>query len=577
MATNVSPQPTKLAQIKTLFQRQFLKNDLIAGFTTALVGISSSMAYAAIAGINPIYGLFSAIIPTVIGGLFGSSNYLVTGPTNATALVTASILIGLNVAPDRYLDMVFLLAIMSGVFRLLLGFLHAGKILRFVSNAVLTGFISAVGILIIVGQLGNIFWVVVPKNEGISATLVALSRDINQLNPYVLGVAFLTIILIVVIQKVNNKLPATFLTIIIVSTCSYFLKLNEFGVMQVNDLGLPGNMHLGFYLPNYSFEEAFSLIPGAVALAIFTLVEGVSTAKSLAVFTNESFNASCEFTSQGLASIVGGFFQSMPTSGSPSRTMVNYSSGAKTKRATILSGVFLYIILILLVRWVGYIAVPSLAATIAYSGFSLLNCEHIKITWNTRLTTRLILIGSFLSTLFLPLQYSIYIGVGLSIFLMFMEYNKAHLTTLRLMDDGNVIERSYSMEDTDYAYNDIEILNVNGDLIFGVIEHFEDNIRHLLDQGIKVLIIRLRWVIVLGSTGVIAIIGLIKQAKAKNVKVIFVGVAAELFPVLEQAGIVDMVGEESIIKATPVVYQSLRKGVEIAENSIRKTDIRRSE
>jgi SulP family sulfate permease len=128
-----------------LFQKQYLKNDLVAGLTTLIVGISSSMAYAAIAGVNPIFGLFAAIVTTIFGGLFGSSNYLVTGPTNATALVTASILIGLNVEPDRYLELVFLLAIMSGIFRLLLGLLNAATILRYVSNSVLTGFISGVG------------------------------------------------------------------------------------------------------------------------------------------------------------------------------------------------------------------------------------------------------------------------------------------------------------------------------------------------------------------------------------------------------------------------------------------------
>ena len=568
MADQATHRTKRLSFLTPLIQKQFLKNDLIAGLTTSVVGISSSMAYAAIAGVNPIFGLFSAIVPAIIGGLFGSSKYLVTGPTNATALVTASILIGLNFPPDRYLDMVFLLAILSGVVRLLLGIFKAGKILRFVSNAVLTGFITAVGVLIVFGQMGNLFGLSIPKNDGLITIIKTLFTGLPQTNLYVLGVAIATVMLILLIRKINRKLPSAFLAIVIVSVLVVIFDLHQYGVRQVIDMSLPDNVFLRFYMPSFTLKEVSSLLPGAIALALFTLVEGISTAKSFAVIGNEDLDSSKEFISQGVAAIIGGFFQSIPSSGSPSRTAVNYSSGAKTRRAAIFSGLFLYIILLLFANLISYIAIPSLAATVAFSGFSLINFGHIKMTWKTRMTTRLIFVGSFFATLFLPLHYSIYIGVGLSILLVALENNQAHLSTLDLMDDGCVVEQHFVMDDAGRKYEDIEVLNVNGDLVFGVIEHFEENVRYLLNQDIKVLIIRLRWVHVLGSTGIIALIGLIRQAKAKKVKVIFVGVEPELFSTFEQAGIVDLVGEESIIMATPVVYESLREGVGIAEELI---------
>ena len=568
MTDQATIRPKRFSFLAPLIQKQFLKNDIIAGLTTSVVGISSSMAYAAIAGVNPIFGLFSAIVPAIIGGLFGSSNYLVTGPTNATALVTASILIGLNISTERYLDMVFLLAILSGIVRLFLGVLKAGKILRFVSNAVLTGFISAVGVLIIFGQMGNIFGLVIPKNDGLIKIITSLFTSFPQTNLYVLGVAVSTVLLILLIRKVNRKLPSAFLAIAAVSAVVVIFDFHRYGVRQVLDMSLPNDVFLRFYLPTFTLNEVTMLLPGAIALALFTLVEGISTAKSFAVIGNEDLDSSREFISQGLAAVVGGLFQSIPSSGSPSRTAVNYSSGAKTRRAAILSGLFLYVILLLLSDLIGYIAIPSLAATVAFSGFSLINFEHVKMTWQTRMTTRLIFIGSFFATLFLPLHYSIYIGVGISILLVALENNQAHLSTLRLMDDGCVVEQHFNINDDSKKFREIEVLNVNGDLVFGVIEHFEENIRYILKQDIKVLIIRLRWVHVLGSTGIIALIGLIRQAKAMKVKVIFVGVEPELFSILEQSGIVDIVGEESIIMATPVVYESLRQGVSIAEEFV---------
>ena len=134
----------KIKQSESALRELPLRQDLIAGLTVSVVGISSSMAYAAIAGVNPIYGLYAAIVPAIIGGLFGSSKVLITGPTNATALVTASILIGLGVGDDKFLDMVFALAILSGLIRLLFGILNLGSILRFVSASVLAGFMAAV-------------------------------------------------------------------------------------------------------------------------------------------------------------------------------------------------------------------------------------------------------------------------------------------------------------------------------------------------------------------------------------------------------------------------------------------------
>jgi len=490
MAEQNSIHKNRFGFITSLFHKQFIKNDLIAGLTTSIVGISSSMAYAAIAGVNPIYGLFAAIVPAIIGGLFGSSNYLVTGPTNATALVTASILIGLKVPIDRYLDLVFLLAILSGVVRLILGLLNAGKILRYVSNSVLTGFISGVGVLIVMGQLGNIFGISIPKNDGVVMMVTTLFKNLGDSNIYVLGVAAATIILILIFRKINRKLPSAFLSIMVISVIVVVLDLPNKGIRQVLDVGLPENVFLRFHLPSFSIEELGLLLPGAIALAIFTLVEGISTAKSFSVIANEEIDSSREFISQGVAAIIGGFFQAIPSSGSPSRTAVNYTSGAKTRRSAIFSGLFLYVILIVFSDLIGYIALPSLAATVAFSGFSLVNYDHIKMTWKTRTSTRLILVGSFVATLFLPLHYSIYIGIGLSILLIVLENNQAHLSTLSLMDDGCVVEQHFQKGDDDKNYRDIEIVNVNGDLVFGVIEHFEENIRYIIHQNVRVLIIR---------------------------------------------------------------------------------------
>ena len=157
-------RPQQLVGQTTTYLKQSLRFDLVAGLTVAMVAVPQSMAYAAIAGVNPIYGLYAAIVPAIIGALFGSSNHLVTGPTNATALVTAGVLVAMSGGAN--LEYVFVLAILSGLIRLVLGLLKLGTIIRFVSNSVLTGFLAGAGVLIIINQLGNLLGIPRPGGAG---------------------------------------------------------------------------------------------------------------------------------------------------------------------------------------------------------------------------------------------------------------------------------------------------------------------------------------------------------------------------------------------------------------------------
>jgi sulfate permease, SulP family len=184
-----------LIRILQEYFRGKLRFDLVAGLTVAMIVVPQAMAYAPIAGVNPIYGLYTAIIPAIVGALFGSSNFLVTGPTNPTALVTASVLLAFA-GGERYVQMVFLLAILSGVIKLALGVLRLGTIIRFVSNSVLTGFLSAVGILIITAQMGSMLGV---SASGANAfqTLYKLLTPVTDFNFRSLLVGLLAVAIMV--------------------------------------------------------------------------------------------------------------------------------------------------------------------------------------------------------------------------------------------------------------------------------------------------------------------------------------------------------------------------------------------
>jgi sulfate permease, SulP family len=197
------------------YLRSKIRFDLVAGLTVAMIVVPQAMAYAPIAGVNPIYGLYTAIIPAIVAALFGSSNFLVTGPTNPTALVTASVLL-MFAGSERYVQMVFLLAILAGAFKLLLGLLRMGSIIRFVSNSVLTGFLSAAGILIIIGQLGSMMGIPAAGANAVQ-TIYRLLVGLPEFNIRSLLTGLLAVAIMVRGQRMYRRVPWSLIAIIVSS------------------------------------------------------------------------------------------------------------------------------------------------------------------------------------------------------------------------------------------------------------------------------------------------------------------------------------------------------------------------
>jgi len=335
MTLFTASQINKTKTIINRYLRGKFRSDLTAGLTVAMVVIPQAMAYAAIAGINPIYGLFTAIIPTIIAALFGSFPFLITGPTNPTALVTASVLISYANRPD-YLEFVLALAIVAGVFKILFGLLKLGTLARYISNSVLVGFLTGAGVLIIFYQLGNLFGIELSREGGLWGLINNLVTGVSGINIFATMISMLSIFMMVMLRKINRRLPAALITIIAATLLVY---LTGWGDTQnltlVSDFGLPERISLSFYLPNVNLSNLPSLIVPGAAVALFGFVESISIAKSMSQMSGEPFDPSREMFGQGLASFVGGFFRCMPSAGSSSRTVINVVSGAKTRIASI--------------------------------------------------------------------------------------------------------------------------------------------------------------------------------------------------------------------------------------------------
>lgn len=531
-----------------------------------MVVVPQAMAYAAIIGINPIYGLFTAIIPAIIGAIFGSFPFLITGPTNPTALVTASVLIAFASRPD-YFEYVFAIAILAGVIKIIFGLLKFGKLTKYISNSVLVGFLTAVGILIIFSQLGSLLGFKLSSAGGLPGILINLVRNVENINLNTAALGLFSISIMLSIRKVDRKLPAALITILFAILVTIATGWDaEKGVEFVN---LPENMNMGFHLPKIGFRDFLSLGIPAVALALLSFMETVSIAKPMSQMTGEPLDPSREMIGQGLASLVGGFFQCIPPSGSPSRTALNVVSGARTRFAAIFSGLTALIFLAIFSGIFQYIPVAALAAVVIVSSAGLINPQLLKITWQSRLQSRAVMVISLVSALVLPLEYAVYIGILSTILIFLGESSHMNLSYLIEDESGQFIE--LPLEGIKERQPRIAIVNIEGDLYFAAAEDLQSQITEILKTDIKVMILRFRRTHLLASTGVMALDQIIQAARKQGVRIMLAGLQEEVLEPLQAAGITGLVGDAHIFRANVQLFDSTHRALEEARKYVDAT------
>jgi len=544
-----------------------LRPDLVAGLTVAMIAVPQGMSYAAIAGVNPIYGLYTAIIPAIIGSLFGSSNHLITGPTNAAALATASALLAIAGQAD-YFEYVFALAVMIGLVKLILGLLRLGGIVRYISNSVLTGFLAGAGILIIVNQLHTLLGLSRPMGANTLTILGDLVQQLPRANLHVLAIGLFVIVVLVLAKRISPRLPRALMAIVLAGVLIQIFGWDTHDVVLVRDLDCSlSGARLSFHIPLIPLKNAGNLIASAGAVALLGLVEAMSIAKTIALASSQRINPSQEFMGQGLASLVGGFFQCIPSSGSLSRSGIAYGGGAKTRLTGILSGVFVLLILLIFSSLIGYIPVAGLAGVVVMSAYGLFDYRHLRLTWRSRTTSRIVLSVTFAATLLLPLYIAIYLGTLLSIGIYLYESASIQLRYLTLNENGQVTE--HSLEDIAAEHPPIALINVEGTLYFAAVDDFENKLQALLQTGVKVLILRVRRLHLLASTGVIALRGIVTSARDSGATVLLCGVTEKLGEILASSGFASPVEEvEPVFKASDILFESTSQALRRAREII---------
>ncbi|MCY3660064.1 MAG: SulP family inorganic anion transporter, partial [Caldilineaceae bacterium] len=456
--------------------------DLVAGITTGIILIPQSIAYALIAGLPPEVGLYTAIVAPIAAALWGSSNHLHTGPTNAESLLVLMIVSSVATSSDpiEFLLIAGLLTVLIGVMRLALGLLRAGFIINFISDAVMVGFTAGAGLLIITFQLSGLLGLDVER----TFTFIDAARTLGQtwegLHFVSLALGLGTVILIFALPQLHPRLPSLFLSVFLMSVLVASFGLAHRGVSVIAPV--PAVLPPVANLPLTDFQLVAKLIPGALAIALIGLIEALTIARSIASQTGQHLDNNQEIVGQGVANILVGFLSGYCASGSFTRSRVNLNAGGKTPMTTLLSGVFVLVAVLTLGWAIRYLAKPVLAGFVIATAITLINLPHALQILRTSKSETFIMLVTWGSVFVFSLVEAVAIGITAS--LLVYVYKTSRPRVIPLVPDAKFKHLRERNPNKDPVCPQLDIIAIEGDLYFGAANHVEYLLRNrLADAG----------------------------------------------------------------------------------------------
>jgi SulP family sulfate permease len=529
-----------------------LKSDVVSGFATGLFSIPEGMAYAQLAGVNPLYGLYSGIVATIAASLSTGTLLMISTLTSAIALSTASVLQTANIQDGQMPAALFTVTFLVGATMLIMGLLRLGSLVSFVSNAVMTGFVAAASLLIVIGEMGD-FSGYDPSGSNKLMELVDWLRNIPQWDLTITAVAIGTVILMLIFKlfKKTEKMAAIF-TLFIMTIVVYLLQLDVPLVSSIATIprGLPSPT-----LP------AFALIPklalGSLSVALVALVQGAGISTAYPNPDGSRSGASRDFVGQGIGNLLGSFFQSMGTGGSLSRTGISVEAGSKSRWGGIFAGLWLALILLLFGSLAELVPLAVIAGMLFVIGGELIAARipNARLVYASSGGSAVAGLLTFASALFIPLQYTIFLGAGLSLLLYIgVSGSQARLFQFVRGEDGYWQEQALPAA---FPSNRATVVAYEGARFFAEVPAVMGRMPSLEDVTNAVIIWRLRGLEEIHSTFLKQLSLFAQKAQEGSNRFLLEGVEPHVMTTLEKTGILDEIGRDNVFPMQPGLGASL--------------------
>jgi SulP family sulfate permease len=547
------------------FKRDTLLNDLSAGLTLAFVSIPISMAYALLAGVDPIYGIYTAMLTVIIGSLAASSSLMIVTISDEVALVVASSLGSLG---GDIVQGLVTLTLLVGILQFLSGQLKMGSLVRFISAEVMSGFIAAVGFSLVISQLSKFTGYTSTINLPYISETVLQGLDIiihpGLWNMATFFVGIITIIALLLFKYSRIKRYGNLLALIIISALVALLGLTSVkltGSIAPISGGLPKPV-----LPNPMLIP--DLILPALAILILTSIQTVGVGSAYPNPDGKSTDRSKNFSAQGLANIGGSIFTALPAGGSFTRTSINIESGGKTRWSGVFSGVFVIIIFLLIPQMFEKVPMSCLAAILIVLGLTIIINEwpRIKLVWKSSKIYRYAMLLTFIAGIGFNIEYAVFAGVILSLSIyVFTTHRDIMLEELVLLDEGRYQERELPAE---FPSNKCTVVEVKGLDYFAVAYLIEEKMPSIDKTTCAVIILNLHDKKYLGTNVLVWMKEFSQKMQESNNLLMLAEVEESMKKQLERTGVIEKIGDENIFMANSIVNMSVDKAAKAANDWI---------
>jgi SulP family sulfate permease len=542
--------------------------DLLAGLTAAIPSIPDAMASGVLAGVSPLYGLYGLMIGTPIAALFTGSAFMSVVTTSAMGIAVRDALTGYQ--GEQQIKALVTVALVVGLFQVAAGLLRLGFLTRFVSNSVMTGFLSGVALLIVLSQLGDMSgyssaaaWT--RGNKVLQAIDLVLHFRQVHLPTLVVGLAALGII--VGLERTRLR-PFSMLVALVVAA----LLVPLFGLDAVSLVGDTSEIPPGLpqpYLPLPTLN--LDLIMSAMAVGIIGLVQGAGISSSYPNPDGKYPDVSRDFVGQGVANLAVSLFRGLPVGGSISSTALVVGAGARSRWANVFTGLFAILAVLLLGNQIERLPMTALASMLVYAGFTSFNRERIRAVWETSLVSRGVMLFTFVAVLALPIQTAVFVGVGLQILLhTFRSAERVDIVQIVPLKNGQYEEQPAPVHLPD---GQVTILMPLGSLFFAGAAEFEEDLPSAGEVHRAVVVLRLRGRKEVGSTFLRVIDRYAKTLRQNGGKLMLIGVSQPVYDQLRRTEMLADLGEENVYLATRVLGASARQAWEDAHTWLLRTEL----
>ncbi|SDN89282.1 SulP family inorganic anion transporter [Alkalicoccus daliensis] len=514
------------------------RHDTVAGITVFIMLVPQGMAYALLAGLPPVMGLYASILPLLIYACFGSSRQLAIGPVAmASILVFAGVSLLAEPQSTEYISLVLLLTLMVGCIQFILGMVNAGTLVKFISRNVINGFTSAVAIMIGLSQLGNFFGIQMASQTQLFPLIAQFVSNISQIHFPTALIGIGSLALLAGLRKI--KLPMPLVVVAGSILLVYFFRLDEAGVNIVGEVpqGLPS-----FTLPEVSLASMQLLLPTALTIALIAMMESLAITKTLAGRDSPPVNINKELRGIGLSNIGGSFFSAYPVTGSFSRSAVNQGAGAVSQISMIITALGVLLTLLFLTPLFYYLPQAVLAAIILSAVSGLINFKSARQVFRIKPSDGWVWVITFCSTLLVGIQWGLLIGVGVSLCILINRISHPHVAELGWHAKTQSYRDLHRFPEAS-AIPNITIVRIDARIHFSNVEYLE----HYWEEKLKELerkhddkshlVIDMAGVNDIDTMGIEALERLIQKYDTKEkLQIWLVNLKGPVYELLRQAG-----------------------------------------